>query len=71
MFIDFTFRRLHDDLNAKCQDEQLLNSKLYDVEKLNVVLATELKEVCHEKCFVDDLKMISYFDRFNENMTSN
>ncbi|CAF1430443.1 unnamed protein product [Adineta ricciae] len=42
--LEVRVRRLHDDLNAKCQEEQLLNSKLYDVEKLNVVLTTEFKE---------------------------
>ncbi|UJR14847.1 hypothetical protein I4U23_001832 [Adineta vaga] len=37
-------RRLHDELNTKCQEEQSLNSKLYEIEKLNVILATEAKE---------------------------
>jgi hypothetical protein len=40
------FRRLHEDLNGKCQDEKILNSKLYELERKNVVLATENKEVC-------------------------
>jgi hypothetical protein len=40
------FRRLHEDLNAKCQDEKVLNSKLYELERKNVVVATENKEVC-------------------------
>lgn len=44
-FVFFFFRRLHEDLNAKCQDENMLNSKLYELERKNVVLATENKEV--------------------------
>jgi len=40
------FRRLHEDLNSKCQDEKGLNNKLYELERKNVVLATENKEVC-------------------------
>ena len=38
-------RRLQDDMNNKCQDEQHLNSKIYDLERKNVVLTTEHKEV--------------------------
>jgi len=40
------YRRFHEDLNNKCQDEKILNSKLYELERKNVVLATENKEVC-------------------------
>ena len=45
-FIGSAFsRRLHEDFNGKCQDEKVLNSKLYELERKNVVLATENKEV--------------------------
>jgi hypothetical protein len=47
-FYFVVFRRLHEDLNNKCQDEKILNSKLYELERKNVVLATENKEVCEE-----------------------
>jgi hypothetical protein len=33
-------------LNVKCQEEQTLNNKVYELERKNVVLATENKEVC-------------------------
>jgi hypothetical protein len=33
-------------MNNKCQDEKVLNGKLYELERKNVVLATENKEVC-------------------------
>ncbi|CAF1596153.1 unnamed protein product, partial [Adineta ricciae] len=42
--LELRMRRLHEDLNAKCQDEKVLNSKLYELERKNVVLATENKE---------------------------
>ncbi|CAF4771522.1 unnamed protein product, partial [Rotaria sp. Silwood1] len=42
--LEIRMRRLHEDLNAKCQDEKILNSKLYELERKNVVLATENKE---------------------------
>jgi hypothetical protein len=45
VFHSLFFRRLHDDLNGKCQDEKVLNGKLYELERKNVVLATENKEV--------------------------
>jgi len=41
---ELRFRRLHEDLNNKCQDEKVLNNKLYELERKNVVLATETKE---------------------------
>ena len=45
-FMGSTFcRRLHEDFNGKCQDEKVLNGKLYELERKNVVLATENKEV--------------------------
>lgn len=40
------FRRLYEDLNAKRQDEQSLNSQLYELERKNATLITENKEVC-------------------------
>ncbi|CAF3587436.1 unnamed protein product [Rotaria sordida] len=42
--LEIRMRRLHEDLNAKCQDEKILNSKLYELERKNVVIATENKE---------------------------
>lgn len=40
------FRRLYEDLNAKRQEEQSLNSQLYELERKNATLTTENKEVC-------------------------
>ncbi|CAF1115190.1 unnamed protein product [Rotaria sordida] len=42
--LEIRVRRLYEDLNIKCQDEQSLNSKLYDIERKNVILTTENKE---------------------------
>ncbi|CAF3799316.1 unnamed protein product [Rotaria magnacalcarata] len=42
--LEIRMRRFHEDLNAKCQDEKVLNSKLYELERKNVVLVTENKE---------------------------
>ncbi|CAF3673868.1 unnamed protein product [Rotaria socialis] len=42
--LEIRVRRLYDDLNVKCQEEQLLNSKLYEIERKNVILTTENKE---------------------------
>jgi len=42
--LEIRMRRFHEDLNNKCQDEKILNSKLYELERKNVVLATENKE---------------------------
>ncbi len=41
----FIFRRLNDNLNLKSQEEQSLNSKLYELERKNIVLATQSQEV--------------------------
>ncbi len=46
MKINSIFRRLYDDLNVKCQEEKILNNKLYELERRNVVLDSENKEVC-------------------------
>ncbi len=60
----FIFRRLHEDLNNKCQDEKILNNKLYELERKNVVLATENKEVCEIKLkFLIQKKKILFFDK--------
>ncbi|CAF1345811.1 unnamed protein product [Didymodactylos carnosus] len=42
--LETRLRRLHDDLNAKCQDEKVLNTKIFELERKNVVLQTENKE---------------------------
>ncbi|CAF1365200.1 unnamed protein product [Adineta steineri] len=43
--LEIRLRRLYDDLNIKCQEEKSLNNKFYELEKLNVILATENKEI--------------------------
>ena len=40
-----SFSRLNENLNAKCQEEQALNTKLLDLERKNIVLATQSQEV--------------------------
>jgi hypothetical protein len=66
------FRRLHDDLNNKCQDEKGLNSKLYELERKNVVLATENKEVREAKLkFLFNKKYYFFVIRLKENMSLN
>ncbi|CAF1315214.1 unnamed protein product, partial [Didymodactylos carnosus] len=42
--LETRLRRVHDDMNAKCQDEKVLNTKIYELERKNVVLQTENKE---------------------------
>ncbi|CAF4430484.1 unnamed protein product, partial [Rotaria sp. Silwood2] len=42
--LEIRVRRLYDDLNVKCQEEQSLNGKLYEIERKNVILTTENKE---------------------------
>ncbi|CAF3906554.1 unnamed protein product, partial [Rotaria magnacalcarata] len=42
--LEIRVRRLYDDLNVKCQEEKSLNSKLYEIERKNVILTTENKE---------------------------
>ncbi|CAF5057186.1 unnamed protein product, partial [Rotaria sp. Silwood1] len=42
--LEIRVRRLYDDLNVKCQEEKSLNSKLYEIEKKNIILTTENKE---------------------------
>ncbi|CAF4631440.1 unnamed protein product, partial [Rotaria sp. Silwood2] len=43
--LEIQIKCLHEDLNAKCENEKNLNSKLYELERKNVVLTTENKEI--------------------------
>ena len=60
----FDLRRLSENFNQKCQEEQALNAKLYDLERKAIVLAAQSQEVTIE---ISLLVSIFDFFRLNEN----
>lgn len=62
-----SFSRLNENLNAKCQEEQVLNTKLLDLERKNIVLATQSQEVRNSSIeFM--IEILPYPSRLNANM---